>query len=407
MKTNNEKMKKKIIKSVILSATILLSGQLIAQKKNETSAAVAYKNTYSMAMSKNNLDGAKKALLDAKGFIDIAAKNEDTKSNPKTLWLKGAIYSDLYLFGMNNSDSILISEEASLLDGSMSAFKSGMESSDKFDDEIKTSIYSVHTSLEKYSRAEYEASNFQDAGKYFNLQADFLSIVNILDSNSLFNAALCYERVSDLPKAAANYQKLAEIGYRSNETYALAASCFRRNEQIDEAKSVISIAREKFPQDKDVLLEAVNINLAANDAVGAEALLNEAITNDPENKLLQLTIGAIYIDLKENLKAEEAINKALAIDPDYEDALYQLGAHLVNWAKEIVEESNQLKYNDPRVGELEKTSSEIFNRAIVPLEKYIFKQPKDKQVLTILSQLFRNIGNIEKSTEYREKASVL
>ena len=176
---------------------------------------------------------------------------------------------------------------------------------------------------------------------------------------------------------------------------------------MEEAKKVISIAREKFPQDKDVLLEAVNINLALNDAVGAEALLNEAIAKDPENKLLHLTIGAIYIDLKENEKAESAITKALVIDPDYEDALYQLGAHLVNWAKEIVEESNQLKYNDPKVGELEAKSNEIFNRAIIPLEKYAEKQPTDKQVLTILSQLFRNIGNIEKSTEYRDKASKL
>lgn len=404
---NNKKMKKQMIKNVILAGVVLFTGQVIAQKKNETSAAVAFKNTYSMAMSKNNLEGAKKALTDAKGFIDLAAENEDTKSNPKTLWLKGAIYSNLYLFGKNNNDSTLISQESELIEGSMSAFKNGFESSDKYDDDIKSSIFGVHSNLEKYSRTEYDASNFEDAGKYFNLQADFLNIVNILDSNSLFNAALCYERVSDLPKAATNYLKLAEIGYRSNVTYALAASCYRRNEQMEEAKKVISIAREKFPQDKDVLLEAVNINLALNDAVGAEALLNEAIAKDPENKLLHLTIGAIYIDLKENEKAESAITKALVIDPDYEDALYQLGAHLVNWAKEIVEESNQLKYNDPKVGELEAKSNEIFNRAIIPLEKYAEKQPTDKQVLTILSQLFRNIGNIEKSTEYRDKASKL
>ena len=400
-------MKKQILKNAILSGVVLFSGHVIAQKKNETSAAVAFKNTYSMAMSKNNIEGAKKALNDAKGFIDLAAENEETKSRPKTLWLKGAIYSNLYLFGMNNSDSSLITQENELIEGSMSAFKTGFETSDKYDDDIKSSVFNVHTNLEKFSRAEYDASNFKAAGKYFNLQAEFLNVINILDSNSLFNAALCYERVSELPKAATNYLKLAELGYRSNVTYALAASCYRRNEQMEEANKVISIAREKFPQDKDVLLEAVNIKLSLNDAAGAETLLNEAISKDPENKLLHLTIGAIYIDLKENEKAEAAINKALAIDSEYEDALYQLGAHLVNWAKEIVEESNQLKYNDPRVAELEEKSSEIFNRAIIPLEKYVSKQPKDKQVLTILSQLFRNIGNIEKSTEYREKASAL
>ena len=79
-------MKKQILKNVILSGIVLFSGHVIAQKKNETSAAVAFKNTYSMAMSKNNIEGAKKALNDAKGFIDLAAENEETKSKPKTLW---------------------------------------------------------------------------------------------------------------------------------------------------------------------------------------------------------------------------------------------------------------------------------------------------------------------------------
>lgn len=381
-----------------------MSTQIVAQKKNETSAAVAYKNTYPLAMGKNNIEGAKKALLDAKSYIDLAAENAETQNSPKTLWLKGEIYSNLFLFGNNVGDSVLIKEENNLLTNSISAFKTGYDSHEKFDGEIKESIYKIHSGLENISRNLYEASNFEAAARFFNRQAEFLNIVNVLDSNSLFNAALCYERVNDLPKASENYKKLAEFGYKSNLTYALAVSCLRRNKQIEEAKSIINIAREKYPQDKDVLLEAVNVYLALNDAVGAEALLNEAISKDPNNVLLHVTIGTIYVDLKQNEKAEAAFTKALAIDAENEDALYQLGAHLVNWAKEIVEQSNQLKYNDPRVAELEKKSSEIFSKAIIPLEKYAAKQPTDKQVLTILSQLYRNIGNIEKSNEYREKA---
>lgn len=397
-------MKKQIFKSTIIGGVILISTQIVAQKKNETSAAVAYKNTYSLAMGKNNIEGAKKALLDAKTYVDLAAENSETQNSPKTLWLKGEIYSNLFIFASKIADSSIIMDEEILLNGSIAAFKTGYDSHDKYDGEIKESIYKIHSGLENISRDLYEASNFEDAARFFNRQAEFLSILSVLDSNSLFNAALCYERVNDLEKASKNYKKLAEVGYKSNLTYALTASCLRRNKQIDEAKSIINIAREKFPQDKDVLLEAVNIYLALNDAVGAEALLNEAIAKDPENILLHVTIGTIYVDLKQNEKAEEAFTKALTIDAENEDALYQLGAHLVNWGKEIADESNQLNYKDPRVAELEKKSTDVFSRAILPLEKYAAKQPTDKQVLTILSQLYRNIGDIEKSNQYKDKA---
>jgi hypothetical protein len=50
---------------------------------------------------------------------------------------------------------------------------------------------------------------------------------------------------------------------------------------------------------------------------------------------------------------------------------------------------------------------EIYNRAITPLEKYIVKSPNDKNVLTILSQLNRSIGNMEKSDQYKERAKAI
>jgi hypothetical protein len=86
-------MKNNIIKSTLIVGTILVSNISISQKKNETSAAVAYKNTYSSAISNNNLSGAKKALTDAKRYIDEAAVNIETKESPKTQMLKGSIYS--------------------------------------------------------------------------------------------------------------------------------------------------------------------------------------------------------------------------------------------------------------------------------------------------------------------------
>jgi hypothetical protein len=49
----------------------------------------------------------------------------------------------------------------------------------------------------------------------------------------------------------------------------------------------------------------------------------------------------------------------------------------------------------------------IFKRALIPLEKFIAISPNDKDVLTILYQLHRNLGNTEKSAEYKKRADAI
>jgi Tfp pilus assembly protein PilF len=401
-------MNNNIIKSTLLVGTILVSNISISQKKNETSAAVAYKNTYSSAISNNNLQGAKKALTDAKRYIDEAASNIETKESPKTQLLKGCIYSTIYLLGTDLKDTALLNSVGpSAMHIATSAFKTGYNLNDKYKSDIKDAVIEKHNAIESLSMSLYNSNNFKEAAEMYSIQVELYDAINLLDTNSLFNSALCFDKSGDNANAAKTYEKLAKSGYKGALTYALASNSYRKNKQIAEAKAIVAEGRIKFPQDKEILLEAVNTCLEGNDPQGAESLLNEAISKDPKNKLLHLTIGSIYIDLKQNEKAEASINNALAIDPEYEDALYQLGAHLVTWAGSLIAQTNNLKYNDPKLKTLEKQAMEIYNRAISPLEKYIVKSPNDKNVLTILSQLYRNLGDSAKSDAYKARAKAL
>jgi len=401
-------MKNNLIKSTLVVGTILAANVSISQKKNETSAAVAYKNTYSQAISSGNIPAAKKALLDAKKYIDLAIENPETQNSPKTLMLKGNIYSTLFLLGTDTKDTSILNQlGTSPLNTSIESYKKGFNVNDKFKDEIKENVLERHAIIENTAISFYNAKNFKEAAEMYTYDVKLYDAINLVDTNSLFNSAISYDKSDDHAQAAQTYEKLAKLGYRGALTYALASASYRRNKQFAEAKAIITEGRAKYPQDKEVLLEAVNSCLENNDATGAEALLNEAIQKDPNNKVLFLTIGSIYIDLKQNEKAEEAFNKALAIDPEYQDALYQLGATLVNWGGAVIAKTNDMKYNDPKIKVLEKESNEIFTRAIAPLEKYVAKNPNEKSVLTILSQLYRNLGNMEKSDAYKQRAKAL
>ena len=401
-------MKNKVAKTSLIAGALIISASTFAQKKNETSAAVEFKNKYQMSMATGDVESAKKALIAAKGFIDLAAEHIETKESPKTLFYKGEIYANFLMLGMQTMDTTfikLVGEDA--LDVAIAAYKKGFDVSDKFDGEIKDAVNQKKALLDPYANMMYKNNMFNEAGELYMTQADFSNAISELDSTSIFNGSLCFEKGSEFIKAAEGYEKLARVGYKGTTTYVLASSAYRKGGDIEKARAIVAEGRKAHPSDRDLLLELVNTNIDAGDAAGAEAALNEAITKDPNNQQLHYTIGTIYIDLKENEKAEKALNKSLEIDPDYADALYQLGAHLVTWAGDTKTAANQLKFGDPNYNKMLQQADDTYKRALVPLERYIAKSPNDKDVLNILFQLNRSLGNTEKALEYKKRADAI
>ena len=70
--------------------------------------------------------------------------------------------------------------------------------------------------------------------------------------------------------ALEHYAKTAAVGYRGAISYVLASSAFRKGGDSEKAKAIVAEGRKKYPSDKDLLLELVNINIDAGDAAGAD-----------------------------------------------------------------------------------------------------------------------------------------
>ncbi len=388
----------------ILTVTLAISNFSFAQKKNETSAAVEYKNKFAPALASGDYEAAKRSLIAAKEFIDLAAEHPDTKESPKTLWLKGEIYSSFVQLATVTQDSSLMTMVGDdVLDKAIAAYKKGFEVSNKYDREIDQSVRQKRVMIDQAAAALYQQEMYAEAAEFYETEAKLMDAIGELDSNAVFNASLCYEKSGDYAKAAPGYEKLAKAGYRGAESYALAANAYRKSGNNAKSDAILQEGKAKYPTSKDILLELVQTKIDAGDNAGAEQALSEAIASDPNNKLLYYVIGTIYMDLGENGKAEESLNKALEIDPNYDDALYQLGAHLVTWGGNLRTEASQLKFGDPKYDQMIAESDAIYKRALIPLEKYIEKHPNDKQVLTILFQIHRSLGNSEKALEYKKR----
>ena len=346
-----------------------------AQKAVETSAAVEFKNNYQDKFMRQDFDAAKKSLLKAKGFIDQAAAHADTKDSPKTLWLKGEIYYNFLLLGMQTMDTNFMKQAGDdAMEVALASFKRGYEVSDKFDDEIRQSIVDKKVMMQTFSEMMYTQKMYKEAVEIYDTQTKLSSAIGLVDSASYFNAGISADQAQMWDVAADYYKKCAEIGYQVPLVYKKISFSLINAGKNDEAIGYIQKALEKYPKDE----------------------------------YLYFYLGTMYIDLKEEAKATENLTKAVELNPKFNEAQYQLGKHYLDIATRLRDEAAQLPQKEQKkYDEMIAESMTYYGKAAGPLEIYIQAVPNEKAVLICLYQINKALKNTEKAAEYKKRADAL
>ena len=373
-------MKRNIIKLSAGIAFTALTFTSFAQKKNVTDAIMSYKKYNPMT---NGIEPSKKTVEEARKFIDLAAVNPETAEDFKMHLFRAQIYYSLIEVATmdaaaNPLDEAKMKEYESI---SKASFKKVLEDPKKtWSADAQSFIWFrsdmiFNQGIEAYTNKKYEES----------LNAFLISYY--------------------LRMFLGEEYKDAEI----NATLSLNNHVDKLLDAKEFDKAIISVnsVLEIFPNNIDALISMVNIYLQKEDVANTEVYINKALTIDANNKQLYYILGTSYIQLKQNDKAAEALSKAIEIDPEYNQALYQLGAHYYNWAAETRTAAMNLDMKDPKAKDLEKRANELFTLALIPLEKYIEKNPNEKSILDILYKTNTKLGRIEKGQEYKKRLEVL
>ncbi len=352
-----------------------------AQKANVTDAALLMKKYNPMA----GLDASKNLLTKAKSFIDIAAVNTETAGSAKMHMYRGEIYFGLIEVAAMESASTGTKPDEAIIKEYEAIAKASFNK--VLEDPKKECIPDIQSFLNFRSNMyfnmgikSYETRNFEMATQLFVGAIEVKSFLNEKYPDAEVNAQLCLSRTVD---------SLLKV------------------KSFDKALELANVVNEVVPQNIDILILLVNIYLQKGDVIGSQKYLNEALALDPNNKQLYYVLGTAYMDLEENEKADNALSKALEIDPAYNDAQYQLGAHLYNWAAQLKKEAGQLPENDASYEPLMEKATAMQYRSLALLEKYIAVNPLDKTVLEILRSTYSKLGNNEKASEYKNRIEAL
>ena len=170
-------------------------------------------------------------------------------------------------------------------------------------------------------------------------------------------------------------------------------------------------ARERFPNNGDLLNVELQIFLDKKDYEGAMANLLKASEREPNNPLYLYNIGYLYHKEKKDVaKGIEFYEKALVADPNYADALYMRGLIFVDESNTVVESMNKLTRSpadQKKWEELDKKKKTLLASAIPYFEKSYKVNREDLATLDALREVYYKTERMEEALRVKREADAI
>ncbi len=384
-------------------------------------------------MNNNDMEN----LKEAKTLIDKAAAiGLTTADDYKT---KGEIYAQ---YGITETllkqlkNQKLEHPDAAIIasDAYMKSFELYVKDRDK--KKVIEKLAEVINPLNAAGSDAIAANDFESAYQNFKRIVTILDMIKANDgtwplqkpedfNNIIYVAGLTAFNSNHKPEATEYYLRAYNNGMKTAEIYDGLYRVYI-DDQEDKAIKYLKEGRAAFPDDNNLLFSQINYSLKKGELENLIADLNKAIALEPENISVINTTGNVFDKLYQTAsekndtakaneyyaKALEYYNMALNKDPKNGFALYSIGTLYYNKAAFYINKMNALaddisatgmkKYND-----YQAKTREMFDKALPFFQKAEEVDPKDKNTLIALREIYARLNDLEKSKEYKEKIEAL
>ncbi len=406
---------------LITSAAILIGGFAAMAQANKVTSAYNYLTSYQQYKDANDLRSAVE-------YIEPATTNEKTMASAKTWYYRGQIYHLIYQDSSEKAKGIVVEPLTLAADSYIKTLE--LDAKKEYSKEMIGRLYVAANQFYNMGIEQYNVKkNNLKATEYFEKVLQIIAVPDVasadkkdmpyysfLDTNATNLAAVAAYDLKDYDRAKKYFQVMIDKGFRGARPYINMGQIFKAEKNEAGMMEVIQKGRTKYPDDAALIIEELNYYLANGKDNEAEANLKLAITKDPNNHQLHFALGSIYDKLsspddvakkpsKEEYhalrkKAEGCYMKALEISPDYFNAVYNLGALYFNEASDIYKGLGDIK--DDKLYESESKRAEALLQKSLPyLEKAHVIDPKDKNTLISLKELYFRNGNEAKYAEIK------
>ena len=355
--------------------------------------------------SKPNLNKALKLfqegkLDEAKAMIDEATTYEKTKDDGKTYYYKGLIYAALDTTSNEKYKAL----EPEPLKIALESFAKADAMAGKQGYAIpgpdgvipvtkQQQIAALGNHYINLGAKAYQEERLEDAVAAF----EKTQLIYPTDTTAYFYVGYITNALEQHEKSITNFKKYIELGGKSPDPYIIMYNTYGGPlENKEQALEVVKEARQKFPDNSDFAKFEIALLIDLDRVDDAKAGLAEALTKEPDNKMLHFYMGYLNSRQENWDEAKKNLEAALKLDPNYFDAQYYLAQVYLIEANKVKEQMNKLGLSaadKKKQQELDKVLVEKYKIALPYWEKAEQLKGDDIDVLDRLSAIYYYLGD--------------
>jgi tetratricopeptide (TPR) repeat protein len=256
---------------------------------------------------------------------------------------------------------------------------------------ITNMIYnSLAVNLYAQGSQRFEAKDFAGALRSFETQIKITEsdkYVGAVDTGMYYNAGLAAINSNKYNEAIKFFEKCAEMKYLGIKPYFQIYESYLGLGDTVKAESILTGLSAKFPDDKNITLQLIDLYIKSNKIEEALKYIRVAKDNDPGNYNLYLAAGILLLNQNRYDEAITELTRSIELNPDVYDSQYGLGASYINKASEMFVKANEImdvkKYSDA----IDQANT-VYSKALPYMEKALELKPDDSFALKGLQELY-------------------
>jgi tetratricopeptide (TPR) repeat protein len=379
---------------LLIAAVVSISFGAMAQKGKVTSA-LSY-------IDQGLLDKAKEA-------IDQALVDEKSKDWFNTYFAKGKLCQASF-----ESENPKFKEfYPDPLQEAYTSYEKAMELDPKGNMKKKIITNMVYNSLavNLYAQgsARFEAKEFEGALKSFETQIKITEsdkYAGAIDTGMYYNAGLAAVNSGKFNEAIKYFEKCAEMKYLGITPYYQIYESWLGLGDTVKAESILTGLTEKFPGDKSITLQLIDLYIKSNKNEEALKYIKVAKEAEPDNYSLYFAAGIIFLNQNRNDEAITELGKSIEIKPDLYDTQYGMGAAHINKASDMFVKANEIM-DVKKYTEAIDQANLVYSKALPYMEKALELKPDDVYAMRSLKELYYRLKMTDKYNAVKAKLDII
>ncbi|HNT93703.1 MAG: hypothetical protein H6545_06840 [Bacteroidales bacterium] len=256
---------------------------------------------------------------------------------------------------------------------------------------------------------KFNDKNFKEAMQSFERNVKVTAsdlYVGMVDTLVIFNAGLAAYNAEMYPEAIAHFRTCTESGTEDTKPYIFMSDSYLKMKDTVNAEAILMEGYKAYPDTLDIILQATQFYLDADNSEKAFEFVHRAMEMDPENYILYLVEGSLYMKLEDYNKAIESLKVSLTKNPTQFESNYNIGLSYVSIANEMLNEANMIA--DNREYEIAKDKAfEEMQKAIPFFLEAEKANPTSVPTLEFLREIYLKLKMMDEFEAYKAKVENL